>query len=592
MMFPADRSQALDTDVGLAPSPRAPSRLRATALHLLWPRVAAARNRIRRFRRRDRIRVFLFGLLATGFGSGVFTFFYRALSYFLSVPEFGPVLTYKLLSMVFITFLSILLFSNIVTALSVFYLSRDLDRVVAAPVPPQRFFRARFAATVVDSSWMLLLFAAPAFVAYGVAHQTGPAFYLMTLLALPPFLVIAGAVGVIITTILVNVFPARRTRDILILLSVLAVAVLYLLFRLVQPERLVNPEGFSDFMAFLAAMQTPQWRFLPSTWATEILFPLLGLRDGRPLLHFLLLCTTAAVALMAVEAVLSRFFLRGWSRAQEGRQIRLTRQPLAQRALTLLTAPLGSHTQLLIVKEAKIFFRDTSQWSQLILLGALIVVYVYNFSVLPVRGSPLVTFYFKNLVAFLNLALAAFVSAAVAVRFVFPAFSVEGRAFWMLRTAPLSLRRLWWAKFWIAALPLLVLGEVLVVATNSYLDVMPFMMWLAAGTLGAMIFAIVALGLAVGTAYPNFEAENAAQIAAGSGGLVYMVLCMSFIGTVVVLEAWPVYVMFMYRFSGTPPRLGAWAGIIGSFAAVAALHIAVFWASVRYGLRRLETIEI
>lgn len=590
-MTPADRSRGLARATALAPS-RAPRLWPGSKVrHLLWPRLAAARNRVLRFRRRDRVRALLFGLLAIGFGSGVFAFFYRALSYFLSVPEFGPVLTYKLLSMVFITFFSILLFSNIVTALSEFYLSRDLDRVVAAPVPPPAFFRARFAATVVDSSWMLLLFAAPAFVAYGVAHRTGPAFYVMTLLVLPPFLLIAGAAGVTITTILVNVFPARRTRDILILLSVLAVAILYLLFRLAQPERLVNPEGFSDFMAFLAAMQTPQWRFLPSTWAAEILFPLLGLRDGRPFFHFLLLCTTAAVAVMAVEAVLSRFFLRGWSRAQEGRQIRLTRQPLAQRALALLTAPLGSHTQLLIVKEAKIFFRDTSQWSQLILLLALIVVYVYNFSVLPVRGSPLVTFYFKNLTAFLNLALAAFVSAAVAVRFVFPAFSVEGRAFWMLRTAPLSLRRLWWAKFCIAAVPLLVLGEVLVVATNSYLGVMPFMMWLAAGTLAAMILVIVALGLAVGAAYPNFEAENAAQIAAGGGGLVYMVLCMSFIGAVVVLEAWPVYVMFMYRFSGTPPHLGAWAGIVGSFTAVAALHVGIFWASVRHGLRRLETLE-
>ena len=77
------------------------------------------------------------------------------------------------------------------------------------------------------------------------------------------------------------------------------------------------------------------------------------------------------------------------------------------------------------------------------------VVYVYNFSVLPLRGSPLVTFYFKNVIAFLNLALAAFVLASVAARFVFPSFSMEGRALWLIKGAPVPARRIWWAKFWV-----------------------------------------------------------------------------------------------------------------------------------------------
>jgi len=559
---------------------------------LLSPRAQSIRNRFHRLTRGGRVRLALLAALALTVGGAVFVFFYRALSYFAAVPEFGTVLTYKLLSMVFITFFSILLFSNIVTALSTFFLSRDLDRLVAAPVSARCFFYARFTETVIDSSWMMLLFAAPAFLAYGVVHSTGPGFYVMAILTLPPFLVIPAALGVTITTVLVNVFPARRTKDILVLLSVFAVALLYLLFRLLRPERLVNPEGFADFSSFLSAMQTPEWMFLPSTWATEVLFPLLGLRNGQPAYFYLLLATTAAVALMAGETVLGRLYLPGWSKAQEGRQARLTQRPLAALLLAALTAPFPPQMRLIMIKEVKTFFRDTSQWSQLILLLALVVVYVYNFSVLPLRGSPLVTFYFKNVIAFVNLALAAFVTAAVAVRFVYPSFSIEGRAFWVLKTAPVSLRRLWWAKFWVGVVPLLVLGETLVLATNTYLQVMPFMFWLAGGTLLAMVLTIVALGLAIGAAYPNFDADNAAQIAAGSGGLVYMILCLAFIGTVVVLEAWPVYVLFTSRLGGLPLSAGAWSGIITSLTAVAALNLAVFLGSVRYGLRRLEAIEM
>lgn len=559
---------------------------------LLSPRVLAVRNRYRGYTRAARLRLAGFALLGLSFAGAVFAFFYRALSYFLSVPEFGPVLTYKLLGMVFITFFSILLFSNIVTSLSTYFLSRDLERVVAAPVPIRQLFYARFLETLVDSSWMMLLFSAPAFLAYGVVHDTGLGFYLMTAATLPPFLVIPAAIGVALTTVLVNVFPARRTKDILLLLAVFSIALLYLLFRMVRPERLVNPEGFADFTAFLNAMQTPEWRFLPSTWATEILFPMLGLRDGTPYFYYLVLIFSAAVAVMACELVVTRLFASGWTRAQEGRQTRKALIPVWERALALLTAPFQPATAVLVEKEIKTFFRDTGQWSQLILLAALVVVYVYNFSVLPLGGSPLATFYIKNVIAFVNLALAAFVTASVATRFIYPSISLEGRAFWAIKTAPVSARHIWWAKFWSGLIPLVLLGEILIVATNTYLQVMPFMAWLSVGTLLAMSFPIVALGLAVGASYPNFEAENAAKVASGAGGLVYMVLSMSFIASVVMLEAWPVYLLFTHRLAGTPLSPSAWLGVTASFVAVAVLIVGVFAFSVRHGIRRLHYLEV
>jgi ABC-2 type transport system permease protein len=558
---------------------------------LLQPRWLAMRNRRRRLTRAGRIQSAILALIALGFCAAIYVFFARALRYFLSVPEFGPVLTYKLLGMVFMTFFSLLLFSNVVASLSTFFLSRELDRLVAAPIPVVRFYYSRLIETIIDSSWMVFLFGIPAFLAYGVVHDTGPLFYLAVAATLPPFVIIPAAIGVLVTTVLVNVFPARRTKDILLLMSVGAVAVLYLFLRMLQPERLVNPEGFANFMDFLGAMQAPASPLLPSTWAVEAVFPLLGLRDGSPGFYWLLLVSTAAVTAMASEAVVRRLFLPGWSKAQEGRQARLTRQPLWEATLRWLTRPFAPQTRLVLIKDVKAFFRDTSQWSQLILLLALVVVYVYNFSVLPLGGNPLVTFYFKNVIAFVNLLLAGFVVSAVSVRFIFPSVSMEGRALWVLRTAPLDLGRVWWAKFWVGLIPLLLFGEVLVIATNSYLRVMPFMMWLSALTLFGLAFGIVSLALAVGVTYPNFEADNAARVAAGTGGLIYMVLCMSFIGIVVLLEAWPVYALFSTWLRGSVLAASTLVGIGISLGAAAAVMISVFVASTTYGLRRLRRIE-
>ncbi|MFN8627125.1 MAG: hypothetical protein U0587_14225 [Candidatus Binatia bacterium] len=558
---------------------------------LLSPRWRAVGNRLRRLDTRGATLFAFLGVLGIAFFVAVFLFFLRVLRYFLSVPDFGAVLTYKLLGMILLTFFSILLFSNIITALSTFFLSRELDRMVAAPVSHPTRFYARFGETLIESSWMVLAFAIPAFLAYGVAHRSGAIFYLAALAALPPFLAIAAAIGVAGTAILVNVFPARRTRDLLVVLSIAMVAVLYLLFRLLQPERLVNPESFANFVQFLAAMQTPSSPLLPSTWVVEIVYPLLTGQRGAALFYGALLYSTAAAFVVLCEALLGRLFLPAYSKAQEGRKATFSRRPIWERLLRGLLVPFAPQTRLLMLKEVKTFFRDTSQWSQLILLLALVAVYVFNFSVLPITGSPLVTFYFKNVIAFLNLALAGFVTASVAVRFVLPAVSLEGRSFWVVRTAPLPVGRVWWSKFWVGLVPLLGLGEVLVLATNYYLKVMPFMMWLSVLTLFGMTFAIVSLGLAVGAAFPKFDADNPSKIAAGAGGVVYMVLCMSFIGAVVVLEAWPVYVIFASRFQEVPLSPLQRSGVLGSFSAALALTAAVFVASTRYGIRKLAAVE-
>ena len=84
---------------------------------LLSPRFRAVRNRAQRLARRGRLGVGVLAALGLGVWAAVFVFFYRVLRYFLAVPEFGPVLTYKLLGMVLLTFFAILLFSNIITAL-------------------------------------------------------------------------------------------------------------------------------------------------------------------------------------------------------------------------------------------------------------------------------------------------------------------------------------------------------------------------------------------------------------------------------------------------------------------------------------------
>ena len=63
-----------------------------------------------------------------------------------SYDELGDYLLRLGLSWLFLTFLSFLAFSGVVTALSTFFLSDDLRLLLAAPVAGRRLFHARFVA--------------------------------------------------------------------------------------------------------------------------------------------------------------------------------------------------------------------------------------------------------------------------------------------------------------------------------------------------------------------------------------------------------------------------------------------------------------
>ena len=54
----------------------------------------------------------------------------------------------------------------------------------------------------------------PVLVAVGAARCAPPLYYATTIMAIVPFVLIPVAFGCVVTLLLVNVFPARRARDV------------------------------------------------------------------------------------------------------------------------------------------------------------------------------------------------------------------------------------------------------------------------------------------------------------------------------------------------------------------------------------------
>ena len=554
---------------------------------LLLPTFWASRNRARRRERGDLPRAIVFGGIGLGvmgaLFAGAFWITWQAAQY----AELGDYLLRIGLSWLFLTFLSFLAFSGVVSSLSTFFLSDDLRLIMAAPVAGRRVFLARFARTLGQSGWMVVVFLTPVLAGIGTAKCAPWSFVFTASAAVVPFVIIPVGAGALVTLILVNVFPARRARDILMLMGLVFAVSIVLLLRFIQPERLLRVESMPEVTAFFATLQSPITPLFPSFWAGEALFA--GLQGGRDLLHLAALWTTAVAVVIGVGAAYGRWHFAGYSKSQDARKARVSRWRVLDVVVGLL--PMRAVRRHLLVKDLKVFLRDVSQWSQLLLLLALMLVYLYNFRVLDLERIPYMSGVLKNAYAFLNLAMAGFVMATVSVRFVFPAVSAEGAAFWIIRTAPISLRDFLWSKFWTGLVPVLVMTECLTVAGNELLGVDPFLKQVSAVAIVFMAFALVGLAAGLGARYPRFAADNPSQVAGSYGGVAFMIVAVLYILVMVGLLGWPSSVFLFHQVRGIPLTDAQRAMMALSFTTAAAISVTVWLMGMRTGARALQEMD-
>jgi ABC-2 type transport system permease protein len=349
----------------------------------------------------------------------------------------------------------------------------------------------------------------------------------------------------------------------------------------------MRAESLPDLTGFFSTLQSPLTPLLPSFWAGELLFA--SLKGGWDPMHAGALWSTALVCCVGLRVADERWHFSGYSRSQEAPKARFAHF----RGIDLIarTLPLSPVRRQLLVKDVKIFLRDVSQWSQLLLLLALVLIYLYNFRVLDLGRIPYMSGFVKNVYALLNLGMAGFVLATLAVRFVFPMVSAEGRAFWLIRQSPVEMHDFLWSKFWTGLIPILLLTETLTVAANELLDVDPFLKSVAAVAILFLSFALVGLATGLGARYPRFTADNPSEVAGSYGGVAFMVVAVLLILAIIALVGWPSTTYLYYQLRHRPIPALRLALMGACFVGAIVLTVATWLQGMRSGIRALEAMS-
>jgi len=398
-----------------------------------------------------------------------------------------------------------------------------------------------------------------------------------------PFLLIPAALSMTINTGLMYVFPARRLREILLLVGTLMFLAVVVVFRLMEPERLVNPEDEMQVIEFLKMMAVPSAPYLPSAWAANAVLAASNV-DLNPFAYWINLAWLwlGAGVMWAMALVLAgRWYGGAWQQASEALGVRggvrLARNWLPVRA--------GPYLSILL-KDVKVFMREPSQWGQMLLLGALVFIYIFNVSKIPLgvwQGL-------RGLLFFVNLGLIGMLLVVVAARFLFPLVSLEAGSFELLRIAPISMERYLWTRLMGGVVPLLVLAIALVGFSLPLLRVDRFMSTVAVFSVAAMTITVSALAGGCGASFAKFRISNPEESVTSAGGFIYMGLATAYIVGVLVIESQPVRTYYWATLFGRPFTGQLYtAGAIGVVAVVSAVCV---YASITSGARSLAAREL
>ena len=137
--------------------------------------------------------------------------------------------------------------------------------------------------------------------------------------------------------------------------------------------------------------------------------------------------------------------------------------------------------------------------------------------------------------------------------------------------------------------PLLLIAEFLVVVSNQLLQVDSYVMYVSIAGVFLITMGLVGLGLGLGAMYPVFDHENISEVALGTGGVLFMILGLGFVGLTLMLVARPMVVHFNQTY-----LLKSVGGIEVPicYALIFLLSLSVTFLPLNSGIRALKKMDM
>jgi ABC-2 type transport system permease protein len=562
------------------------------------------RRNILALREKSFLMVSVITLFVVGYWFAGYAVFYMGFHRLAEVPGLQVIVLDRMLYLFFAFLFLMLVFSNMIIGYSTLFKSQETQWMLTLPVRSLDVFRWKLLETTLLASWAFLFLSAPLMAAYGNARQVSASFYLKVFLLFVPFTIIPAALGSIGILAVTRYLHRRVFKCALFGVSAVGIVCGIAFLKPMQAEDLEPAQMVASLQQLLHNSHLAVQPMLPSYWVASSMIAWGEGWTGKGMFYFLVLLSNAMMAMLLCITLSRHLYYDGWSRNhgqgdfQLGvplldKEINLPRVALLERIVNLWPR-MDSATRALMIKDIRVFWRDTSQWSQFVIFFGLLGLYVLNLRSVAYDWN---NEYWASFVSFLNLGASSMTLATLTTRFVFPQFSLEGKRLWMVGMVPYGLKRVLLEKFWLSSVCSAAITVPLMLMSSWMLRIPGWLTLLFGSTVAVMSFGLCGIAVGIGALFPNFStgstanrrADNPARIVSGFGGTFCFILSLVYIMLAVGSEVLPMYSSFAAN--GFTDRGQPW-GLVFSWIFVAFLSLAATTIPMSLALKKVESLEI
>lgn len=566
--------------------------------------IRITRRNILALRDKSYLMVSVITLFVLGYWIAGYSVFYMGFSRLAQLPGLQIIVLDRMLYLFFAFLFLMLMFSNMIIGYSTLFKSQETQWMLTLPVRSLDVFRWKLLETTLLASWAFLFLSAPLMVAYGNARHVSPDFYLKVFLLFIPFTLIPSALGSIIILVVTRYLHRRVFKWALFGLSAVGIAAAVTFLKPMTAESLESQQVVATLNQLLHNSNVTVQPMLPSYWVASSMIAWGEGWSGRGMFYFMVLLSNAMMAMLVCVTVSRRLYYEGWSRNHSQGHFQLG-VPLLDKPINLphpalvewivnLWPRMHHATRALVIKDVRVFWRDTSQWSQFVIFFGLLGLYVLNLRSVAYDWQ---NEYWASFISFLNLGASSMTLATLTTRFVFPQFSLEGKRLWILGMVPYGLKHVLLEKFWLSSVCSATITVSLMLTSSFMLRIPGWLTLLFASTILAMSFALCGIAVGIGALFPNFSSgstasqrdDNPARIVSGFGGTFCFILSLAYITLVIGSEFLPMY--YSYAANSFADRGQPW-GLVFSWIFVSVLSFLAASIPMTLALKKVENLEI
>jgi len=466
----------------------------------------------------EKIRNFFISFVALLFFISVYIISYQVIFYISTLPVIGSLFTIRILGIAFLASFVMQIFSSLTVSISTLYNTEDLQFLYSIPINTSSIFVFKFLLVLFYSCWMIIVLLLPFVLAFASVKGLTIYGFVIMFFAIGLKIIIAVSLGCLLAIILSYLFPTKQLKNIILVFLIILTSVGYTLFRLTEPEKLLNVDHFSELVQYLDFMSKPVAQGIPSWWVTEVFRGFMAKQTNVIIITLLKLFFVTTIVLIVLKTVGEKLFY-----LTVVRKIKVVNKKEKESYKSGILKMRSLFTTI-FVKEVKLLLREPMQWVQFIVVIFLTIVYLFNIRKLPIQYE-----YVRLTVAFFNLGGIMFILSAIVLRFVFVQPSLEYKMFWLIKSLPIDIKKFFLTKFFVYLPIVLIPGMIIVSISNVIIGIKNILAVISFLLIFLSCIVLTIAGYSLGILFPKKEYKDIAQIETSFGGLLFLILSLCYI---------------------------------------------------------------